>query len=154
MRKKLFLILSLALVCQFLFVGCADFGKKTDEPESESETQVKVLKGTPGLSYTLMEDGTYSVALGGAINQAVIVIPATINGKPVSTVAASGFKESASLVRVVIADGVKVIQTEAFEGCYNLKTVDLGNGVQTINSIAFSNSGIQAITLPDSLTQL
>ena len=61
----------------------------------------------------------------------------------------------AEIENIVIPDGVRRIQADAFANCENLKNVDLGNTVTTIDSGAFANCGrLKNLFLPDSVTTL
>ena len=55
---------------------------------------------------------------------------------------------------ITIPDTVTHIGRSAFEGCSTKKTVDLGDGLQTIGSYAFSYCVISKLTLPRSLTAI
>jgi len=50
-----------------------------------------------------------------------------------------------------VPDWVETISYNAFFNCYDLKHVDLGKGVKTIQSEAFYCSGLQTLTLSDNL---
>lgn len=89
----LLLLLSLALFssCQSDPINEKESLNESTESIQETETEAP-LEGTEGLRYTLLEDGTYSVSYGIASRQAVIVIPATYNNKPVSEIASGALR--------------------------------------------------------------
>lgn len=62
---------------------------------------------------------------------------------------------SAEIENIVIPDGIKRIQGNAFADCVNLKNVDLGGTINTIEAKAFSNcKNLKNLFLPDSVTVL
>lgn len=61
-----------------------------------------------------------------------LVIPATIDGKPVTSVGPNAFQKKTSLVSVTIASGVTVIGASAFEGCTALVTVSIPASVTSM----------------------
>ena len=83
------------------------------------------------------EDGPLVMITGVKEGVTDIVIPAESNGKPV-WLAADAFKGNEELETVTI--NCKQINSWAFQGCENLKTVILGEGVETIGQNAFSGT--------------
>ena len=61
----------------------------------------------------------------------------------------NGFSDCGSLSNVKIPYGVETVA--GFSGCSALKSVDLPSSVKTIGSMAFNNSGITSIELPEGL---
>jgi len=162
MKKNWMLVLMLLLLLSLaLFSSCQSDPINEKESLSEStesiqETETEApLEGTEGLRYTLLEDGTYSVSYGIASRQAVIVIPATYNNKPVSEIASGGFKGLYALKRVVIADGVKTIKISAFEGCNHLKSIVIPESVSVIGQYAFRYcSSLESVEIPKNVKTL
>ena len=70
--------------------------------------------------------------------EADIVIPAQINGLPVTRIAESAFKENALLRSVVIPDSVVDLGAKAFYNCKNLQKVVLSRNVTEIKEQAFA----------------
>ena len=87
---------------------------------------------TEGLEYRLLDDGTYEVVGIGAAADLEIVIPSEHGGVAISS-----------------------IGQNAFSGCYNLKSITVGNGIVSIGDGAFSGcTSLERITLPDTLESL
>ena len=85
--------------------------------------------------YTIQFDGTLSIEYAGT--DAYVDIPAEINGRKVSVVAAEAFRYNENVEHVVIPDGVTEIQTGAFKECSNLKSVVIPESVSEINEDTF-----------------
>lgn len=76
-------------------------------------------------------------------------------GKGLTSLPEEAFVES-NLTSVTIPGNIKTIGHGAFSLCKALKTVTLEEGVETIESYAFSNTGgaLTSVTLPNSLKEL
>ncbi|MBR7006869.1 MAG: leucine-rich repeat domain-containing protein [Candidatus Methanomethylophilaceae archaeon] len=61
--------------------------------------------------------------------------------------------QKASIVSVVISDGVATIGDKAFYGCANLKAADLGE-VSTVGMKAFAKSGLESVDMGESLVAI
>ena len=131
-----------------------------------------------GLEFRLLEDGTWAVTGMGAFGGETLVIPATYQGKPVSTVGNSAFWMKKGFTTVIIEEGVRFVGDRAFEdvstlvsvtlpkglvsigdsafyGCNQLTTVYLPDGVESIGMSAFAQcTGLTELILPDSVTTL
>jgi len=82
--------------------------------------------GTPGLKFDLTPDKKgYSVSRG-TVTIDNVVIPASYNNLPVTTVANSGFNGGALISSVTIPESVTSIELAAFTSCANLKSVTFG----------------------------
>ena len=65
------------------------------------------------------------------------------------------FYNNESIKKIVIKDGVTSIGFQAFAGCSNLKSVELGKNIERIGQHAFCDCiGITDITLPESVTKI
>lgn len=87
---------------------------------------------------------TYDIADGNACitgfrgNDAILIIPAEIDGYKVTAIADNTFMGIEELTAVIIPDSVTAIGDKAFSACPLLTTVTLGSGVSDIGSMAFS----------------
>ena len=99
------------------------------------------VAGTPGLEYTLNEDGAGYTATGlGTATETDIVIASEYNGLPVTAVGV-GFGEYSNITSVYIPGSVKTIMDRAFSQCEELKSVIIDEGVTTISWAAFFVEG-------------
>jgi hypothetical protein len=114
-----------------------------------------VLWSPPTYAYTtnngaLTITGVTGTGWGGAVT-----IPNTINGLPVTSIAAGAFTGSFSLISVTIPNSVTSIGDDAFYDCISLTTVAIGNAVTSIGQEAFWRcSSLVNIRIPDSVTSI
>ena len=90
-----------------------------------------------------------------------VVIPNTINGKPVTAIGENRvtgyppFSNNTTLVSITIPDSVTTIGNRAFFGCSNLTNVTLSNNLVSIDEYAFYNcKSLRSITIPNSVTSI
>ena len=118
------------------------------------------IEGTPGLQYTLNENGTAYTASGiGTATETDIVIASEHNGLPVTAVGLTLSYDYAlrKITSVFIPGSVKTILPGAFMECDNLQSVVMEEGVETIGYYAFGceDGGVLSeIILPDTVTTI
>ena len=105
------------------------------------------------LIYELKSDNTLEV-VGYIGENPHVVIPATYNGKPVTSIRSSAFEGNENIVYAIISHKVTNIGNKAFSGCTSLTSVSLGNGVEVIGYKAFANTSITKVVLPNSLVSV
>ncbi|MDD6981619.1 MAG: leucine-rich repeat protein [Clostridia bacterium] len=106
------------------------------------------------LQYTLIDNGNaYAVSKGpyGIGNLTEITIPATYNGKPVTTIEGSAFLSCNTLVTINIPNTIESINTgtdgangtgSCFQGCYKLTAVNIYEVDGAIDPKYFSQDGV------------
>lgn len=93
---------------------------------------------------TEVSDFTYELTDGGVRltgwqgNASVLVIPQTIDGRPVTAIADGAFRDRA-VETVIVPEGVQSVGWFAFSGCYRLSCVTLPASVTSIGYGAFDN---------------
>jgi formylglycine-generating enzyme required for sulfatase activity/fibronectin type 3 domain-containing protein len=81
-------------------------------------------QATEGLAFELIKGNTeYSISLGTAIASGTIIIPATYNGKPVTTIANDAFANCSNMTSIIIPNSITDIGSGAFSGCTGLVRV-------------------------------
>ncbi len=79
-------------------------------------------------------------------------IPATYNGKPVTSIASNAFKDAERITKVTIPASVTSVGSSAFENCALLGTVEFAGEECTIGTAAFRYcSTLKVLTLPSKL---
>jgi len=104
----------------------------------------------------VLSGGALTISTYVAINGgpgAAVYIPPVIGGYPVRNIGASAFP-GVAIASITIPDSVQNIENSAFQGCFFLKDINLGNGVTNIGQNAFASSGLERLTLPASITSL
>ena len=88
-------------------------------------------------------------------DEKIIEIPSDINGKKVISIGKGCFEENDYIEKVVIPEGVEIIDKNAFKECVSLDEVIIPNSCTEINTSAFMNcKSLRKINLPDNLTIL
>jgi hypothetical protein len=84
-----------------------------------------------------------------------VVIPRKINGFPVTGIGDCVFQGCGNLTSVAMPNGVRTIGRDAFSGCRGLTGVAIPNSVKTIGNRAFSGcGGFTSLTIPNSVTAI
>ena len=102
----------------------------------------------------IQEDGTVKITKYCG-NDTSFVIPAEIDGKPVTSIGYRAFADSTLLTSITIPDSVKYIGSGAFAGCTSLTDIVLPDSLLTIDSEAFRNcTSLTKVTIPDGVTDI
>lgn len=103
-------------------------------PEGEALTE-------DGFQYRINEAGEVTIThyKGDATD---LVVPATIDGKRVSTIAYGAFSNNDRLTSAVIEEGVGAIENSAFYQCANLAKIDLPSSITSIGYGAFDRCAL------------
>lgn len=112
----------------------------------------------------LIADGfTYTVANGEATitgidsdylpaaQQAVITLPESAGGYPVTEIQNNAFEKNKNIRKAVLPAHLKTIGARAFSECSNLSDVEMNTGLETIKTYAFYASGITKFVAPSTL---
>jgi len=84
-----------------------------------------------------------------------LVIPATYNGRKITTIYNWAFKDCTGLTGVTIPEGITTICESAFSGCTGLTSVTIPDSVTGIPFRAFAEcTALKSITLPKGVTTL
>lgn len=111
------------------------------------------------LKYVLQEeDNTVWITGYNTIGNTLVtdaIIPAEIDGHPVTGIADGAFASCHSLTSIVIPDSVTDIGAEAFRECRSLKSVTISNSVTVIGVSAFADcEALTEIVIPDSVKEI
>ena len=139
MKKKLLLmggVLFVAVILQLMF-GTNVNAKTTYNSE---------------ISYEENYDGTIKVMAAGEYIESA-TIPSTINGKPVTEIADSGFRNCKYLKTVTLPNSITEIGSSAFDGCSSLVSINIPSKVTEIPYWGFQHcTSLKSINLSNITT--
>ena len=115
--------------------------------QEEYEARLAEIEQNPWVSHVV--NGTLEIT-GYKGTGTEIIIPAHINGAPVSGIADNAFEGYVPLTRVEIEDGVRRIGESAFSGCGNVTEIILPDSIEEIGSYAFYRCGsLESLDFPE-----
>ena len=91
------------------------------------------------LEYILLPDDTYEVSGIGNVIEQNLTIPATYQGKPITSIGERAFENNIRLSSVTIPDCITEIADNAFFGCTGLTNIVIPNSVTSMGSHIFRN---------------
>ena len=115
----------------------------------------RIEQASQGLEFDLdWETDTYILTGKGTCSDKTLVIPSTVDGKPVSSIKQYAF-ENCAITSVIIPDSITEIGYGAFIDCSWLESITIANGVTKIGGSAFKNCyRLKSITIPNSVTEI
>lgn len=140
------------------------FGEPTEDTASVELSSETELLSSPieDFSYEIEGDGVAITRYYG--NDTDVVIPETIEGKPVTAIkykklykdyATGAFEDMEDLESITIPNSVTEIGDNAFRDCYSLKEVDIPESVTKIGDGAFIRcQSFKSIELPENVTEV
>ncbi len=100
--------------------------------------------------FDIVDDG---IEVGGCkrdVEDKVIVVPETVNGKKVVSIGFGAFTELENVEAIVLPDSVERIATGAFTSCEKLRFVYLGKGIKSTGDLSFNYCpALKEIELPE-----
>ena len=142
MKRILWLILAVVL-CLSCFSGVAE-----DIISEEPETGM-----AEGFTWKALEDGTAEIT-GYTGAETEIVIPAEVDGLPVSRIGAWAFEKSA-VTRVEIPEGITSVGRYCFSECRDLAEIILPESLTSLGDCAFILcTSLKELTFPEALTEV
>jgi len=91
----------------------------------------------------------------GPVKMHNVTIPTSVETgkdiyKTVTTIGEGAFRAGASIEKLVIPDGITVIEPYAFEGCVQMVSITLPSTLEVLGDGAFYQCGITSLTIPTS----
>ena len=88
-------------------------------------------------------------------NATEVIIPDTIDGRPVTSIGAQAFMGCTGLTGITIQSGVTSIGSAAFMGCTSLASITIPNSVTSIDESSFRGcTSLTNITIPSGVTSI
>lgn len=132
--------------------------KRITIPESVIRIGTSVFSGCDNLEYNTYDNAKY---LGSNNNPYAFLLSSTnediasIAFHPeLLVIAAYAFYNHDNLISLTLPDSLIAVGAQAFNGCTNLKEVDLGSGVRYIGESSFANTTITELVIPDSVISI
>lgn len=132
--------------CSADLVVIGEAGSAAEKYCSDNGIQFQTIAGAD--DFTVQENGNdvcITKYLGTDDN---VVVPASIDGKAVTGIAANAFKGDTKVKSVTLFEGVTSIGAGAFEGATALTDIAIPGSVTSIGESAFKGSGIVSAALP------
>ena len=106
--------------------------------------------------YTVSEGKATIVSLSvTSTATTTLVIPAYINGFPVTTIGKDAFANNTFIRTLILCDGIQSIGVSAFSGCNSMTHVELPKSLTTIGEKAFQGcSTLPDISIPENVTSI
>ena len=147
---------SVTSIGNYAFSGCSEL--KTIYIPSGVQLGAYAIPDTAAkITYTV-DSSTNSVTITDIelpTGQNTVDIPATIDGKPVTSIGERAFQSCSELTSITIPNGVTSIETGAFWGCSGLTSITIPSSVTFIGHFAFRSCyGLTSVTIPSSVTSI
>ena len=95
-------------------------------------------------TFTYEENAAGNIVITGLTDKgradAKVIVPAKIDGKKVDGIGSGVFRDDTTVTDVVISDGISYIAENVFLSCYNLKTIEIPESVNSIGTNAFTDT--------------
>lgn len=131
------------------FKGCTNL-QNLDIPRTVTNIGANAFEGTKWLddkkaSYAMIiENG---LLIDASKMKDDVIIPSSVK-----IICAGAFANNDKITSLKMSDSVTNIDSEAFKGCKNLKTVRLSGKLTSLGDYSFSKTGIETIVLPEGMT--
>ena len=149
---------TICMLCVVLLLAATFTGCRTITPPDEDGMTIGELKKRDGAGF-ITEDNRFECEYrGGTLvieeyrgTETDVVIPAEIDGDPVTAIGSSAFRDS-DVVSVTFPDSITQIEDSAFENCASLTGVVLPPKLEFLGAFAFSKcTSLTRISIPGSL---
>ena len=121
-------------------------------PESVKRINHDAFNGCTALTHVELPDGIISIqdgAFSGCESLSRIVIP-----EGISRIEDHVFRGCKSLASIDLSSDIDYIGKSAFAGCISMTSFSIPESVTAIGNLAFSGSGLETLTVPDTVTSM
>ena len=88
---------------------------------------------------------SYTIKGIGSVTNTDLVFPETYNGKPVTMINGSAFRDNTAITSIVIPDSYVSLGMDTFRGCTALESAVIGEAISSIGERLFYQSGLKSI---------
>ena len=126
----------------------------TSDTTSDSTSEIDSTE-LNNYQYYPLSDKTWAIAVGNNRFLKKLTVPKRYQGRMVTQIIDSGFKDCISLKEISIPDSVASIGRNAFSGCSALSSIAIPEGITSIEDHTFLGcSALESIVIPDSVTSI
>lgn len=97
---------------------------------------------------------SYTIKGIGSVTNTDIVFPTTYNGKPVTMINGSAFRDNTAITSIVIPDSYTSLAMDTFRGCTALESAVIGKGATTIGERLFYQAGLKSIKFNGTIAKI
>ena len=140
---------AITTIGDFAFLGCNAFTNFT-VPDSVTEIGDSAFCNMANLRTVKLGENVIEIGERSfSQNQALTSV--TVNDK-LERMGRFAFTNCRNLTSINFGKNLKIIEDYAFEDCYNLTEVQLNSGLQSIGNLAFSQTNLNKLVIPKSVT--
>lgn len=124
--------------------------------KSETSSATEISTALEGKQGTLTDGQDFALCASLAGNRTAFrrSLPVDFYCNLSGTVTSASFDNLGTITEIRFGSPVTVIGNNAFRGCSSLQSVELNDGIKSIRSNAFRESGLSSINLPEGLTSM
>ena len=112
-------------------------------------------QASPASNFTYTSDGSSITITKYVGPDGIVIIPAKIEGLPVTTIGAGAFSDCSGLTTLSIPDSVTTIGDSAFSDCSGLTTLNIPDNVNSIGNYVFQGcSGLTTLNIPNNVNSI
>ena len=163
------MILAVLSAVLFCVPGFSEGTEPVFIPESDDAgvdaKQAESYAPAPVITYRLSESGSVYITnrfhgFSGALHckdrfPEDLVLPETVDGRPLTEIGGSAFSQFGRLVSVTVPGTVRTIGNNAFFACKGLKAVHLQEGLRKIDYRAFQGcTSLEKVEIPEGVTEI
>ena len=140
-----------------LFFSCQNYSvsdEGIDQDSDDSSIQKVEIFTEGGLKYAIINRSVAIYGLDDNTDRVNLVIPAEINGIPVTEIAKKAFYEEKAIVSVEFPESLVKIGEYAFYKCTSLSKIELPKNVKSIEHAFVSCTSLSEVTLNDGIEDI
>jgi len=138
------------------YASAIGFASPTWTSDANDSYPAVNLGTTSPVEFTTASDGNGGLVITGYTGASHrVIIPGTINGLTVTSLASNVFAQNTTLTSVTLPNSVTSIPNGAFEGCVGLTSVTLSNAITSIGAQTFEGcTSLTGVTIPTGVTSI